>query len=101
MSMKTYPLELPTDLIAEVKRTAQDTQLSMADAMRQAIRLGLPQLRKALSREEVMSAALTDTRRRPGPRPKFKLVKEDGFTVIETDRKVSQKTIDELLTERP
>ena len=32
---------------------------------------------------------------------KFKLVKRDGFTVIETDRSVSQETIDELLSELP
>ena len=32
---------------------------------------------------------------------RFKLIKEDGFTVIQTDRVVSQKTIDALLNELP
>ena len=32
---------------------------------------------------------------------KFKLVKRDGFTVIETDRVVNLETIEELLSELP
>ncbi len=43
-----FPLELPKDLYDEVKRTAQDTGLSMADAARQAMKRGLPQVREAL-----------------------------------------------------
>jgi hypothetical protein len=47
--MTTYPLGLDAELLAEVKRTAQDTGLSQADAMRQALKRGLPQVREALS----------------------------------------------------
>jgi hypothetical protein len=42
-----------------------------------------------------------DALEKPRPAPKFKLTKQDGFTVIETDRQVSQKTINELLSELP
>ena len=47
MSMKTYPLALPADLLKEVRRKAKETGLSMADAMRLALReQGLPQVRR-------------------------------------------------------
>jgi len=51
-SMKgdTYPLALPPDLLAEVRRTAKATGLSMADAMRQSMKLGLPKLKEQLCR---------------------------------------------------
>lgn len=47
--MSTIPLAMPADLLEEVKRTAEQTDLSSADIMRQAIKAGLPQLRKALA----------------------------------------------------
>ena len=34
MSITTYPLGLPDELMEEVRRTAADTYLSMEDAMR-------------------------------------------------------------------
>ena len=46
MSNSTIPLAVPDDLYAEVKSTATDTHLSMADVMRQSMKLGLPRLRK-------------------------------------------------------
>jgi len=49
MKSDTYPLAMPTDLLNEVRRTAKETGLSMADAMRQSMRLGLPRLRQQLS----------------------------------------------------
>ena len=52
MSKTTYPLALPKDMISEVRRTAKETGLSMADAMRQAIKFGLPQVRRRLATEE-------------------------------------------------
>jgi hypothetical protein len=48
MKSDTYPLALPTDLLDEVRRTASETGLSMADAMRQSMKLGLPKLREQL-----------------------------------------------------
>ena len=49
MAMNTIPLPMPADLIAEVKRTAQDAQLSSAEIMRQSIKAGLPKVRKTLA----------------------------------------------------
>lgn len=52
MSNITFPLGLPKELYDEVKRTASETGLSMADAARQAMKRGLPQIREALAREK-------------------------------------------------
>jgi hypothetical protein len=49
MKSDTYPLAMPPDLLGEVRQTAVETGLSMADAMRQSIRLGLPKLKEQLS----------------------------------------------------
>lgn len=47
----TYPVGLPEDLYGEIKDTAEETKLSMADAIRQGLRLGLPKLRETLGAE--------------------------------------------------
>jgi hypothetical protein len=70
MSMKTYPIGLPKELLEEVRRTAKETGLSMADAMRQALKRGLPQVRQAMSREEDMSEVIADTWEKLGPAPR-------------------------------
>jgi hypothetical protein len=49
MKTGTYPLAMPDELLDEVRRTAKATGLSMADAMRQSMRLGLPKLREQLA----------------------------------------------------
>lgn len=49
MKSDTYPLAMPGDLLNEVRQTAKETGLSMADAMRQSMKLGLPRLREQLS----------------------------------------------------
>lgn len=69
VSMTTYPLGLPDELMEEVRRTAADTHLSMADAMRQAIKLGLPQVREGLSKESDLSEAAAETWLKLGPAP--------------------------------
>ena len=69
MSMTTYPLGLPDELMEEVKRTAADTPLSLADAMRQAIKLGLPQVREGVSRESDLAEAAAQTWEELGPAP--------------------------------
>ena len=71
MSMKTYPLALPDDLLKEIKRTSRETGLSMADAMRQAMKRGLPQVRRALSTEEDFSEAIADSWEKLGPAPRI------------------------------
>jgi len=49
MRSETYPLAMPHDLLGEVRRTAKETGLSVADAMRQSMKLGLPKLREKLT----------------------------------------------------
>jgi hypothetical protein len=48
MKSEIYPLNLPADLAKEVRQTAKDTGLSMAEAMRQGLKFGLPKLRERL-----------------------------------------------------
>jgi hypothetical protein len=50
MRSETYPLAMPEDLMAEVRRTAQATGLSPADAMLQAMIPALAELRDAFER---------------------------------------------------
>lgn len=49
MKTETYPLAMPKDLLERVRRTAKVTGLSLADAMRQSMKLGLPRLEEQLS----------------------------------------------------
>jgi len=53
MRSKTYPLATPEDLLSEVRSTAHDTGLSVADAMRQSMKLGLPSLREEMGRGRI------------------------------------------------
>jgi hypothetical protein len=53
MKSHTYPLAMPQDLLQEVRKVAADTGLSIADAMRQSMKLGLPKLRKQLSTRQL------------------------------------------------
>ena len=49
MKTDTYPLAVTPDLLGEVRRASEDLGLSMADIMRQSMKLGLPKLRDQLS----------------------------------------------------
>ncbi len=62
MAMNTIPLAMPADLLAEVKRTADDAHLSKADVMRQAIKAGLPRVREALRAEPSLDSLKPLTR---------------------------------------
>lgn len=53
MKSETYPLALPPDLLGEVRQTAKETGLSIADAMRQSLKLGLPKLREQLAARSI------------------------------------------------
>jgi hypothetical protein len=55
MKTNTYPLAVPADLLKEVRKTAQKTGLSMADTMRQSIKLGLPTLVDQLTPDPLKS----------------------------------------------
>ncbi len=56
MKSETYPLALRSELLDEVRRTAEATGLSLADAMRQSLRLGLPKLRAQLAAPTAIKA---------------------------------------------
>src|SRR5882724_4572078 len=66
MGMKSYPLAMPPELLDQVARTATDTGLSMADAMRQSIKLGLPKLREQLSGHSLEPFTKEEARRALG-----------------------------------
>lgn len=57
MKSETYPLALPPALLGEVRKTAQQTGLSLAEAMRQSLKLGLPRLREQLAVGRVTNVA--------------------------------------------
>ena len=59
--MNSIPLDLPEVLTREVKRAASEAGLSVSDAMIEAIKIGLPHLRQALSKEADLSEAVSDT----------------------------------------
>ena len=69
MNMTTYPLGLPEDLMEQVRQTAADTHLSMEEAMRQAIKFGLPQVRVGVSKESDLAEAAAETWDKLGPAP--------------------------------
>jgi len=48
MRNPSYPLVIPRDLLKEMRKTAKETGLSLADAMRQSMKLGAPRLREHL-----------------------------------------------------
>lgn len=48
MKANTYPLAIPPDLLGEVRHASEELGLSMADIMRQSMKLGLPKLREQL-----------------------------------------------------
>ncbi len=53
MKSETYPLALPPDLLGDIRQTAKETGLSLADAMRQSLKLGLPKLREQLASHSI------------------------------------------------
>ena len=49
MKSETVPLAMPPDLLREMRQVAKETGLSIADVMRQSMKLGAPKLREELS----------------------------------------------------
>lgn len=71
MKSETYPLAMPTNLLGEVRRTAKETGLSVADAMRQSMKLGLPKLRAQLSTAKAKPMTAEEARRAFAPNPEW------------------------------
>ncbi|HEY3915016.1 MAG TPA: hypothetical protein VGN61_11065 [Verrucomicrobiae bacterium] len=55
MKTDTYPLAVPPELLGELRRASKDLGLSMADIMRQSMKLGLPKLREQLTPDTLKS----------------------------------------------
>jgi hypothetical protein len=45
MKSETWPLAMPKALLKEIRAAAKETDLSISDAMRQSMKLGVPKLR--------------------------------------------------------
>ena len=54
---------MPSDLLGDIRQAAKETGLSMADAMRQSMKLGLPKLRQELSATRVKPMTAEEARR--------------------------------------
>jgi hypothetical protein len=67
MKSETYPLAVPPELLSEIRRTAKDTGLSIADAMRQSMRLGLPRLREQLASVRIVPMTTQEARKAFAP----------------------------------
>lgn len=63
MKTETIPLAMPQELLREVRAAAKSTGLSMADAMRQSMKLGLPKLVSRLRAEKVGPMTPEEARR--------------------------------------
>ena len=46
MKTEPYPLAMPSDLLREMRKLAKESGLSIADTMRQSMKLGAPLLRQ-------------------------------------------------------
>ena len=72
MKSETYPLAMPAELLTEVRDTAKKTGLSVADAMRQSMKLGLPKLREQLGRLEPLKPfTASESRQAFAPDPEW------------------------------
>lgn len=71
MKSETYPLAMPPDLLSEVRLAAKETGLSVADAMRQSMKLGLPNLRRQLSMAKAKPMNAEEARRAFAPNPEW------------------------------
>ena len=74
MKNETYPLPLPPDLLGEARQTAKETGLSLADAMRQSLKLGLPKLREQLATQPLKPFTPDEAREAFGSDPEWDAV---------------------------
>jgi hypothetical protein len=71
MKTDTYPLAMPEELLNEVRIVARETGLSLADAMRQSMKLGLPTLRQRLSRGPIKPMTRKEAKEAYAPDPEW------------------------------
>jgi hypothetical protein len=72
MQMMTVPVAMPEDLLADVRRVARNTGLSMADVIRQSAKKGLPGLERELASQTLKPFSSEEEERCWGkPDPEF------------------------------
>jgi hypothetical protein len=72
MKSGTYPLAMPPDLLGEMRKAAKRTNLSIADTMRQSMRLGLSKLLEQLSDNQIKPLTAEECRMSyQTPNPEF------------------------------
>ena len=74
MKDETYPLALPPDLLGQARQTAKEAGLSLADAMRQSLKLGLPRLREQLATQPPKPFTPEEAREAFAPDPEWDAV---------------------------
>ena len=74
MKSETYPLALPPALLGEVRQTAKETGLSLADAIRQSLELGLPKLREQFATASLRPFTPEEAREAFAPDPEWEAV---------------------------
>ena len=74
---------MPPDLLKEIRKTAKETGLSLADVMRQSMKLGVPSLRKGLGRKSPILKGLKPFTKKEArecwgkPNPEFDQIEHD------------------------
>ena len=72
MKSQTYPLAMPPQLLGECRKVARQSGLSVADTMRQSLKLGWPKLRQQLARTaELKPFTSAESRRAFAPDPEW------------------------------
>ncbi len=75
---------LPEDLYRDIRRTARQTNLSIADTIRQSIKLGLPRVIEVLSSDLVRPMSHEERRRcYEGPNPEFDALEHHCASMVQ------------------
>jgi hypothetical protein len=71
MQSKTYPLAMPQELMSDLREAAKLTGLSIADTMRQSMKLGLPKLKAELSGQNLKPMTPEECKEAFAPDPEW------------------------------
>ena len=74
MKSETLALALQPPLLREVQQTAQETGLSLADAIRQGLVLGLPRLRQRSAMPSLRPFTAQESQEAFAPDPEWDLI---------------------------
>jgi hypothetical protein len=72
MATTPYPIAMPDELLADVRRAARETGLSQADVIRQSVKAGLGKVRKQFSTQQKLRPfTKAEARRAFAPDPEW------------------------------